>query len=155
MSTPNFCAWESVREQVASNLRLTAAQLDPAWDNICSHSARRAAAELRSILVIKGYTPAEVAAWDDAFTYSQLLATYFALCSGSALTGFDTKTIEWMDCRPELRQAVALIIGGEAVAPSGDSDVGGIAHGRLAAHDNVLGTPDSDGAWGTTSPDRW
>lgn len=136
MPTPNFCAWDSVKEQVASNLHCLATQLPSEWDNICSHSARRAAAELRSILILKGYTPAQVAAWSDSYTYSLQLATFFALCSGSALCDLSTKTIEWMDCRKEMREAQALIIGEQAVAPS-LGEIGGVSSGTLSAVDEV------------------
>lgn len=132
MPTPNFCAWEAVRVQVANNLHVLPADLPAAWDNICSHSARRAAAELRSILILKGYTPAQVALWSDGYTYSLQLATYFALTSGSALCNYDGKLIEWMDCRKEMREAQAIIIGEDAVAPAGEV-LGGLASGDVAA----------------------
>jgi hypothetical protein len=126
--TPNFCSWQAVREQVASNLHVTPDQLPAEWDNICSHSARRAAADLRSILILKGYTPDQVAGWDDAYTYSLQLATWMALGAGSALASYDAKLIEWMDCRKELREAAALIIGGAVVGPT-PTEVGGVGHG--------------------------
>lgn len=134
MPTPNFCAWEAVRDQVAASLHVPAAQLPAQWDAICAHAARRAAAELRSIFVLKGYSPDQLAAWDDAYTYSHQLGTYFALTAGAALASYDTKTIEWMDVRKELREAAALIVGGAAVAPAaGATDVGGLGYGTVDA----------------------
>lgn len=133
MPTPNFCAWEAIRDQVAATLHVAPASLPSEWNAICSHAARRAAAELRSIFILKGYTPAQLSQWSDGFTYSQQLGTWFAITAGSSLCGYDTKNIEWMDCRKELREAAALIIGEEAVAPSGSSDVGGISSGVIDA----------------------
>ena len=153
MSTPNFCSWESVREQVASNLHVAAADLPAAWDNICAHAARRAAAELRSIFVLKGYTPDQLAAWDDGFTYSQQLGTYFALTAGAALASYDTKTVEWMDCRKDLRETGALIIGGAVVAPSANGEVGGVHSGSV---DAVTGALDPTGTgWGAGTDWPW
>lgn len=132
--TPNFCGWEAVKAQVGSCLQVSAASLPDAWDNVCSHSARRAAAELRGIFILKGYAADRMPSWDDCYTYSLQLATYFALTSGTALANYDVKNIEWMDIRKELREAGALIIDGVAVAPEpGESAVGGISSGQVAA----------------------
>lgn len=50
------------RAHYDSNLQLATDKLPPSWDNSCAHPARRAAAELTTIMTLKGYTPAEVGA---------------------------------------------------------------------------------------------
>lgn len=134
MATPNFCSWEAIKDQVAATLHVGGApNLPTEWDAICSHAARRAAAELRSLFILKGYSPDQLASWDDAFTYSQMLGTYFAITAGSSLSDYPTKGIDWMDVRKELREAAALIVGGSAVGPAAGGEVGGVGSGTVSA----------------------
>lgn len=133
MSTPNYASWESVKDQVAATLRAGgAANLPTDWDAICAHAARRATATLRTIFIPKGYTPDQLAASEDIFTYAQQLATYYALTAGTSLCSIDARTIEWMNCEKELRENGALIISDAGAAP-GPSDIGGIHSGTVSA----------------------
>jgi hypothetical protein len=138
MGTPNFCSWQAILDQVGASLHVQPASgLPTEWTPICSHAAHRAAAELRTIFTLKGYDPSLLSSWDDSYTYSHQLGTYFALTAGTALATYDTKQIEWMDIRKELREAAALIINGVATPPGGTA-IGGISSGRVTTADDAL-----------------
>lgn len=144
-----FVNWELIHLRVAESLHIAASDLPAQWQGICSSAAKDASAELQRIFVLKGYAVSRLADWDDRLYYAERLATWFALCRGTALASYDTKTREWLDPRKELTEAAALVIGGSATAPAlGESDVGGIASGQVTAPKAFL-DPCNRGKWGT------
>lgn len=136
MSIIAFCQWEAVRERVASGLHLTAATLAAEWDALCSQGTKDAASELRRIFILKGYAPSLLSQWDDRAVYNEMLGAFFAFVRGTALATYDLKSVEYLDIRKELKEAAALVIGGEAVAP-GNTDIGGINYGTIDAVDDA------------------
>lgn len=139
MSTPTYCSWEAVKERVSSGLHITAATLPAAWDSLCAQATKDAAAEIKRIFVLKGFTPTQVAASDDARVYNEMLGAFFAFVRGSALAGYDLKAVEYLDCRKAMAESGALVIGDSAVSPTvGGSDVGGISSGTLDVVDEVM-----------------
>jgi hypothetical protein len=151
MATQTYATWEAVKEAVAAGLHVTAAQLDARWDSICARAAKDAAAEIKRVFILKGYTAAQVAASDDARTYNEMLGAFFAFTRGSALATYDLKSVEHLDCRKVMAEAGALVIGDVAVAPaSSGSDVGGVAAGQNEAARGFL-DPGGEGAWGVGS----
>lgn len=134
MATATYCAWEAVKERVSSGLHITAATLPAAWDSLCAQATKDAAAEIKRIFVLKGFTPGQVAASDDSKVYNEMLGAFFAFVRGSALASYDLKAVEYLDCRKTMAEAGALVIGDLAVSPTvGGSDVGGISSGVLTA----------------------
>lgn len=132
--TPTYTNWEAVKATVASALHLPAAEMDPTWDTGIARATQDAAAEIKRVLVLKGYTPAQIAASDDARAYNDRLGAFFALTRGAVLTTYDLKAVEWLDCRKELQEAAALVINDVAVGPpASGSEIGGVAFGTLGA----------------------
>lgn len=98
---------------------------------IVSDSNRAGQADLTRILALKGYTPAQIASWDDRYAYGIDQATYWALVRSGGMAAFEDKFAERLDRREELQNATAILIGGAPVAPPTGGEVGGIASGTL------------------------
>jgi hypothetical protein len=148
---------QAVLERVANSLRLPVSSLADEVSSMAAQSTKDAAADLITLLAEKGYGKATIEAADQFAVWQERLAAYYTLGRTAVFTGFDVKTVEWLDPRPLVTAATTLVVDGTPTAPQpGESEVGGIAAGRLAGgFDNVLGEPDSDGRWGRSSPDRW
>lgn len=140
MAGPNpFVSPDVVRQRVAECLHVPVGELPEEFAGLCATGARDATSELRRVLVLKGYSVAQVYSWDDREYYAGRLAAYFALIRSSALSNYDLKAVELLDCRKELTEAAAIIIGDVAVAPPVGGEVGGISSGTLDAVDEVKG----------------
>lgn len=148
MATPTYCAWEGVKERVSSGLHITAATLPAAWDSICAQATKDAAAEIKRIFVLKGFSAAQVASSDDSKVYNEMLGAFFAFVRGSALANYDLKAVEYLDCRKAMAEAGALVIDDVAVAPATGGEIGGIQSGRNTQVDALL---DPEGTSGSTT----
>ena len=144
MATTPYCSWEAVKLRCAAALHKAAADLPAQFDDIFSQATKDAAAEIKRIFVLKGYTPAQVASADDVRVWNEQLAAFYALERLAPSGGIDPKTVEYLDCRKEMKEAAALVIGDAAVGPAADAtDVGGVAHGRLTAAEAIDIDPDT------------
>lgn len=131
MDTPTYCDWMACRLRVASGLHVDPDALPAHYDPVIAQACRDAAAEIKRTFVVKGYSPATLAASDDARVYNEQLGAFFALVRLASLANYDLKAVEYLDCRKQMQEAAALVVDGAAVA-GGDTDVGGVAHGTLA-----------------------
>lgn len=102
------------------------------YAEICAEANRLAVADLTRILALKGYSADQINSWDDRGRYSLDQAIFWALTRATGLGNYTDTNINKYDRRAELERAPAILIGGVPVKP-GPSEVGGIAHGRLAA----------------------
>lgn len=134
MATPVYVSWEAVHQRVADGLMVPASALPAAWQSLCAQATKDAAAEIKRVLVLKGYTPAQVAASDDAKVWNERLGAFYAFVRGTALASYDLKSVEYLNCTKELLEAAALVIDNKAVAPdTASGEVGGIGTGSVAA----------------------
>lgn len=133
------CTTDAVKTRVAAALHVAAADLPSQWDDLIAQSTADAYADLLTILVLKGYAGDIALSADQFAVWQERLAAYFTLGRGSALASYDMKSVEWLDPRKMLQEASAVLVNGVPTAPSaGESDVGGIAYGRVDAVDDAL-----------------
>lgn len=111
---------------------------------IVTDANRAAQADLTRILALKGYSPSQIAAWDDQYAYGLDQATFWALVRSGGMAAFEDKFAERLDRREELERAAAILIGGVPVAPPTGGEVGGISSGTLDAYADAL---DSSAGW--------
>lgn len=134
MPTEPFVNWESTKLRVANSLHKPAAELSPEWDSLCSQATKDACVEIKRIFVLKGFTVAQLVASSDTRVWAERLAAFWAMVRGTALASYSLDSVKYLDCREELENAGAIIIGDVAVTPGG-TDIGGISHGRVTAAD--------------------
>ena len=126
------CHHQAVLQRVADSLHVAVGDLPVQWTSITAQATKDAAADLTTILALKGYSGAQIHSADQFAVWQERLAAYFSLARGSALASYDLKAVEWLDPRKMLQEASAILINGEPVAPGGEV-IGGLAHGTLSA----------------------
>lgn len=99
------------------------------WENIAAQCQTWAYNEIVSALSGRGFTPAQIAAWDRGAEFELDLAIFRALSRGGALANLSAEFIKSFDRRPELREVIYTTAGsiqdpqGSAGLPNvGDND---------------------------------
>lgn len=103
--------------------RLSGSTVGPKWAQIANEAADTAYTDLRNILAAKGYTSAQMDAWDDRATYSKDQAMFWAYTNAGELVRADEK-IDRLDRREELRNTGAIMISGVLTPPGADPATG-------------------------------
>jgi hypothetical protein len=129
-----YCQPQAVLQRVADALHVAVADLPAQWQSLAAQSTKDAAADLVTILALKGYSGAVAVSADQFAVWQERLAAYFCLGRGSALASFDLKAVEWLDPRKMLTEAGVILVDGVPTAPAvGESDIGGVGFGRVTA----------------------
>lgn len=104
---------------LASFLKIREADLPDYWQPLSSQAANFARQEIVGRLLRRGFTEAQVDAWDRDFEFSRDLGLWKAVVLGGAYTGFDANVLKALDRRRELDE-VLVFISGVWVKPTGD-----------------------------------
>lgn len=121
---------DALTQLVASTIKKAVVDLAPYWAEFVADSNTDAVADINSILQGKGFTPAQIDAWDNRVTYNRDIALYLALVKGGAMAEYDQTTIDKLDRRKMLTEAGGIMINGLIVLP-GASDTGAGAEGGV------------------------
>lgn len=121
----NFITDDDVKEQVAAELSLAdATALEAKFDTICPWAATKASGVIRRTLVARGYTVAQVEAWDDLDEFAVQLSVYWSMARGLN-NGANDVWVEKLKAAEEELENVPILIDGEVADPEGeDSRVG-------------------------------
>jgi hypothetical protein len=120
--------------QFASDvLHKEAEDLDPSWQRLASRAVTQGWAELANIILARGYSAAQLDAWDFRANWNADQALYMLLGYGAGLSDYPTTFRDSFDHRKELAECATIMLGGVAVAPPADNVVGGIGYGTLTA----------------------
>lgn len=93
------------------------------WASIVADAVESAYADILTALVNRGYTQAQVDAWDALLAWSRRLAIYYALSMGAGLHSYDDKFIEKL--KPDLKflDTAQISIGGVQATPDDEADM--------------------------------
>lgn len=95
--------------QVATVLQEAAADLDALWTTRVTDALARANREILNILVgERGYTAAQVAAWDSLDDCVRQLTLFFVFSEAPGQAGLSWEQIKSWDCRNDLRKNAVL-----------------------------------------------
>lgn len=127
------------------NTILTAAlsriELDAAsqtnWDKIVSDSNEAAANDIVRVLVGRGFTKAQVDAWDSRKEFNRDLGLFWCLVKGGVKGNYDPEFIRMLDRRAEL-EAVVVTVDGAIPVPEPDAVPQTIKRGMLTAPSDVF-----------------
>jgi hypothetical protein len=115
---------------VATVLQQASADLDTLWTTRVTDALARANRTILDILVgERGYTAAQVAAWDSLDDYVRQLTLFFVFSEAPGQAGLSWEQIKSWDCRGDLRKNAVLsgsvevtteeTVGGGALETSG------------------------------------
>jgi len=107
-----------------------------AWTEIATDALDMAYAEIRSILVNRGYTTTQVDAWDDLDAFWKRQAVYLAMAAGAGLHNYDDRFIEKL--KPDLKflETAQISINGEQATPDDESE-GMVLRGDLDTEEDT------------------
>lgn len=95
--------------QVATVLQQAAADLDTLWTTRVTDALAHANRAILDILVgERGYTAAQVSAWDSLDDYVRQLTLFFVFSEAPGQAGLSWEQIKSWDCRSELRKSAVL-----------------------------------------------
>lgn len=139
---------DQVSEGVRTQIGVDA--LDGRWSGIVGPALNRAWQTIQTALLGKGYTLAQMDAWDFRQSHNLDLAVVKALINGGSLTGYDMETLLQRErlLLAEIQALPALSINGVLVYPAATTADGGglaVAGGQL----------DQTGWTGTRSDTTW
>lgn len=108
-----------VLADLADVLKQAAADLPDHWGRIVPRAHASAVQEIYGRLLNRGFTAAQVDAWDRVEEFERDLSLYWCLVRGGAYGQIDEAALKALDRRKEL-DAVLLFINGVWVKPTGD-----------------------------------
>lgn len=111
-----------LEEQVKAVLEITGTNLNTAWQDLIPYALQRARGIITRALATKGYTSAQIDAWDDLTEFHRDQSVYEILVNASAEQPADQTTIDKLDRREELA-TVAVMIGGELAPIAGGAAI--------------------------------
>lgn len=114
-----------VKQDVADCLHKDVAKLKPLWDRITADAVIDGYTDVRNRLLIKGFTDAQVDAWDDRVRYTRDQSLFWALTKGANFGEYSDRDINKLDHRKELESPflIAISINGAMQKPG--ATVGG------------------------------
>jgi hypothetical protein len=124
-----------VKQLIADALTKDVTLMPTKWDRFKTQANLDAVADIMSRLLAKGFTSAQIDAWDSRATFNRVLARYHALSAGASLQEYDLEQIrkDYDQRIKELDTAVTLMINGVMQAPgiSDDDPAAGVATGAI------------------------
>lgn len=123
---------DQLKQKLADILQVDVADFDSIKSSTITDSNNAAWNDILSILVARGYTMAQVDAWDQRVVYNTDIAMFWAFVKGRLPIADGTMQVDKLDRRKELLEMV-LLIGGVPVLP-GPADAGNnaVSGGRTA-----------------------
>lgn len=116
-----FTTDQAVLVRIAAALKQASgpSALPDYWSTIANRAHRRATGAIYRRLGSRGFTAAQVAAWDDGAEYEEGVALYWALVEGGALDQFDDKAIREMARWEKELETVDVFTAGVWQTPAG------------------------------------
>lgn len=103
--------------------------LQPWWDTVVTDSNHSAAGSIDAILGNRGFTPAQIAQWDQRKDYNIDIGMFWSFTKGGIPAGYSDLMISKLDRRKEL-ESVPVLVNGVVVTP-GNTDFN-VSGGRMS-----------------------
>lgn len=120
-----WCSTADVSEAVRTQIGVD--EMDPRWAGIIPPAVGRAWQTIQTALLNKGYTLAQMDAWDFRRSHNLDLATVKSLINGGSLTGYDLEPLMQRErlLLDEIKSLPALSVNGVLVFPAATTADGG------------------------------
>lgn len=121
-----FLTDEQLLNDLSDLLKKEQGTLLPYWGNIVSAAHGWAYAFVVNTLAGRGFTLAQITAWDLGPHYERDLTLWKALVRGGGLEGYDDRFVKMLDVREELSKVSTLVIDGVFQQPEGAAGTVGV-----------------------------
>lgn len=139
--------------RVSDLLGVNVSNLPPKWQTLVQNSNTSAYQEILGRLITRGYTPAQINAWDRGAEFQTDLALFWTLTKGGGLANYSDVFLKALDRRKDL-DTVILFVGQQWKA-TGDTP-GTIGSGALDGSRDRFGVPiDPNDTKNLGQPTRW
>ena len=125
--------------QIQSALAVPELDAGTPWQAIAHYANIAAYGQIRAALARRGFSAAQIDAWDDGEQYQLDLGLFWALSKAGSTKDYDRKFIESFDRRKELA-TVFVTTGGVAVSPATPR----VAVGSMAQTVDIFSLDDRD-----------
>jgi hypothetical protein len=98
----SFVTDSQLKTRIAAQLKQDSSSLPTYWDTIITDARNSAYREIQAALLQRGYTAAQIAAWDRGAEFEIDIGLFWALVKGAGMKGEDIKFIQLLDRRKEL-----------------------------------------------------
>jgi hypothetical protein len=118
-----FLTDAAILPSLAAQLKVDPSAIDGTWTTLLADCHVRAYGEIRRRILQRGYTAAQLAAWDDGPELERDITLWWTLTQGAGLATIDPREIDHLDRREELG-SISLTNGGALVNPGKAGRVG-------------------------------
>ena len=125
-----FLADADLKAAVASLLSKAPADLPSLWDGIITRANADAYGDIKRRLAVRGYTIAQIDAWDDGAEFQHSIGLFWTLSRAAGLHDYNDKFVNRLDRRAELDEVVVLT-GAEVVIPGNTTTAETMGTGRI------------------------
>lgn len=131
-----FNTADQITAVLAAQLKVDTTQtpLDAFWSTLVAQAQTRAYNEIQMRLLERGYTAAQISAWDRGAEFELDIAVWWCLTQGAGLSAADLKGVDRFDRREELR-SVSVSNAGVLINPGA---LGRIGFGLQSDDQNVF-----------------
>jgi len=120
-----FITDDQLKQAVADAMKQPVTSLAPAWDRIKVDANQEAYKDIVGILLNRGFTQAQIDAWDRGAAMQRLQGLYWAFVHGAGLHNFDDRWVNKYDQRANL-ESVAVSSGGDVSGADAGVAVSGL-----------------------------
>jgi hypothetical protein len=129
-------------QDIADALKaVNVAALPANWTNVAAEAQIAAYQDIVGRLLARGFTLAQITAWDRGIEFERAISKYYAFSSPQGAGKFDYETMRIWDRRKEL-DIVQVFTAGVFVSPG--STPGTVGVGGMNTSGDMFGTPFSD-----------
>lgn len=130
-----FLTDAELKGRVAGNQKTDPASLPAFWDLVIPPANAKAWGNVRRALLDRGYSQAQIDAWDDGPEFQGDLGLYWCLVDSKAAEAYDPlakPTLDKLDRRGELA-TVPVTNGGVLVEPADAGSQSPVGHGKMSS----------------------
>lgn len=142
-----FLTDSDFRQSVADTLKMNVSALSAYWDRLAVEAHTTAYKDIRGALLARGFSAAQIDAWDRGQEFERDLGLYWALVRGAGLHQYQREFVDALDRREELKAVHVETIAGAPQDPSGSPAK--ISSGRFDTTDPTTGEEDT---WTRSTP---
>lgn len=121
---------EQLRGRFADLLSKDPASLPAKFESVVADSFRAAANDVTGLLLARGFSAGQVAAWDRSAEYVLDIGLFWCLTKAGLLGNYSDLFVAKLDRRKELL-TTPVMVGGVLVSPGSSADGFGVGGGRL------------------------
>lgn len=134
----SFITDAQLRNAVAAMIKKDPAALEPFWAELIPIANESAYNQIVSALNDRGYTTAQIDAWDRGAEFQRYISIYEVMVLAQALTDFNLENLRTFAARVNQLADVVVKTGGEVIEAGADSPESQVGYGSLSTTNDLF-----------------